>query len=379
MLKMIIVDDEHLILEGLQKLIDWTSVGVEVVGIADNGAAAVDLTLKQQPDIILSDISMPFFSGLQMLETLRKNAVTAEVIFISAYSKFEYAKEALIYGAFDYISKPINEQLLLETVARCAEKIRKMKSIRPRSDEWIQNIQTGNSQYYDQMMRYSPDETDTFESVRHALLKAVKSADTTATATELLRFFSIIYHEDDILDADTVKLHCIELLDFILRELAEYKLQDSLDTPQKALNAKKSITLGANLDDVFRITLGFIDNITLYGKEILAHGSKRLVRLAVGYIHEHYKNDVSLSQTAEALYISAAYLSKIFSAEMGEPFSHYLLKYRIAMAKKLLRGTHLKIYEIVAEVGYNDVAHFSKSFKQITGITPIRYRQMPRE
>lgn len=376
MLKMIIVDDEYIILESLATLIDWKSAGIEVVGTTDNGAAAVDLTLKQCPDIILSDISMPYFSGLEMLETLRKNGVAAEVIFISAYSKFEYAIEALKHGAFDYILKPINEQQLLATVKRCAEKIRKEQDAQTPKEDWAQSTPERPSCCYVRVMGVSLDESDTFESIRQELLKAVKSTGAFMTDGELLRFFAAIHREHDLLDADAVKLRCVELLDFILGELAEYKLQDYLESPQKTLSAKKSITGCTSLDETFDITQALMSSIALYVREILAHSSKRLVSLAAAYIHKNYKSDVTLSQTAESLYISPTYLSKIFSGEMGEPFSHYLLKYRIAMAKKLLRGTHLKIYEIALEVGYHNVAHFSKSFKQITGITPIKYRQM---
>ena len=96
--------------------------------VADNGTATIDLATKQKPDIILSDISMPYISGLEMLETLRKNNINTEIIFITAYGKFEYAQEAIRYGAFDYILKPIDEKLLLSTVSRCAAKIRSEES-----------------------------------------------------------------------------------------------------------------------------------------------------------------------------------------------------------------------------------------------------------
>jgi two-component system response regulator YesN len=106
---MLIVDDEYIILDSLKTLMNWESIGVEVTGTADNGAAAIDMAIKMQPDIILSDISMPYISGLEMLETLRRNKINTEVIFITAYGKFEYAQEAIRYGAFDYILKPIDE------------------------------------------------------------------------------------------------------------------------------------------------------------------------------------------------------------------------------------------------------------------------------
>ena len=100
----------------------------------------------------------------------------------------------------------------------------------------------------------------------------------------------------------------------------------------------------------------------------------RLVRQTVRFIHEHYGESISLPDVAGKLYISPNYLSKIFSAEMKKTFSHYLLEYRIAMAKKLLRETYDKVYEIAERVGYTDVVHFSKVFKQLTGLSPNQYR-----
>jgi len=127
-LKMMIVDDERIILESLETLIDWKSIGIKVVATADNGATAIDLAASFLPDIILSDISMPTMSGLEMLEVLREKEMRVEVIFITAYSKFEYAKQAIKYGAADYLLKPIDETQLLETVSRCADKIRETTS-----------------------------------------------------------------------------------------------------------------------------------------------------------------------------------------------------------------------------------------------------------
>jgi len=146
-LKMIIVDDEVFILNSLETLIDWRSIGVEVVGAADNGTLAIELAVEKQADIILSDISMPNLSGIEMLEIIRKKQMLVEVIFISAHSNFNYAREAIRHGAFEYLLKPIREDVLLESVDRCAKKIRdfrvKSMNFADAADQWAQEPNSG--------------------------------------------------------------------------------------------------------------------------------------------------------------------------------------------------------------------------------------------
>lgn len=378
MLKMIIVDDEFIILESLKKLINWHSIGIEVLGTADNGAAAIDLAFKLQPDIILSDISMPSFSGLEMLETLRKKQIQVEVIFISAYSKFEYAREAIKYGAFDYILKPIKEDQLLDTVSRCAKKIRGY-SEQPRTssnsaEDWGEHLKNGHSVYYDGIANEAPRVYAGFAEVKAAVLGQIKSADTDGISGALLDFFRLIAREGSIFDPDTVRLHCFELVDHILRELEDYQIQDYLNSSRKTFNIKKNIASCTTLDSAFDVTRNLLVNFSNCVKEIQSNSTKRLINAAVDYIHENYHKDITLSQAAQHLYITPTYLSKIFSAEMHEPFSRYLLSHRVKIAKELLRDTRYKVYEVAARVGYTDIVHFSKLFKQITGQTPNQYR-----
>jgi two-component system response regulator YesN len=371
MVKMVIVDDEYIILDSLKNLVDWASVGVEVIGAMDNGAAAVDFVSKHNTDIILSDISMPVFGGLEMLGALRKNNNNIEVIFISAHSKFEYAREALQHGAFDYILKPVNEQQLLETVKRCAEKI--LGKREPPKSVWAESLEAGPSKYYNKLKALQVGLS--FEEAREMLLQSVKGADGAGAEACLNAAFAGVIQEEDIFDSGLIKLKCVELLDYVLRGLEDYRLQDYLGSPKKVLSAKKSINACGTFDDAVEATGNMVANLVLCVKEILAGGSKQLISLAVSYIQGNYQNDITLSQIAEHLYISPAYLSRVFSQEMGTPFTNYLREYRVNAAKKLLKESRLKIYEVASKVGYTDVAHFSKSFKQVTGVTPARYRE----
>lgn len=110
--------------------------------------------------------------------------------------------------------------------------------------------------------------------------------------------------------------------------------------------------------------------------EEVAHqgdGAGRLVRRAAGYIHEHYAEDFSLAAVSRHLGVSKAYLSRVFSQEMGEHFVGYLAKVRMEQAAKLLARSDLKIYEIAERVGYPNPEHFSRTFKKVMGTSPTRY------
>lgn len=120
---LLIIDDEKLIREGLVDYLDWDALGIRVIGTACDGAQAVGLIERHRPDIILSDISMPNMDGTQLIRHLREREIRGEVIFMSAYSEFKYAQSAVRYDAFDYLLKPISEEVLRACMTKCVEKL----------------------------------------------------------------------------------------------------------------------------------------------------------------------------------------------------------------------------------------------------------------
>ena len=117
--KLLIVDDEKLIREGLVTYIDWASLGIEFAGVCATAAEALRRVRETSIDVVLTDIRMPGMDGIELLKKLKEIAPGCEVVFISAYRNFEYARNALRYGAFDYVPKPIEESALYDTMRRC--------------------------------------------------------------------------------------------------------------------------------------------------------------------------------------------------------------------------------------------------------------------
>ncbi len=121
-LKLIIVDDEPILLRGLVETYDWDNLGYEVAGFADSGEKAIDLIRTIVPHIVLSDIRMKQISGLMVMDQIKKDYPDILFIFISAYRDFEYAQKACELGAFTYLSKPFEEECLIETMKSAYKK-----------------------------------------------------------------------------------------------------------------------------------------------------------------------------------------------------------------------------------------------------------------
>lgn len=126
-LRMILVDDENIILRGLKETYDWERMGFEIVGTALDGDIALEMLEEVKPDVIMTDISMKRMSGLELMEEVRKRGVQAEFIVLSAYRDFEYAQAAIENGALRYLIKPLDdeelEQVMGDVYQKCVEKM----------------------------------------------------------------------------------------------------------------------------------------------------------------------------------------------------------------------------------------------------------------
>lgn len=114
MLRVILVDDEPFIVQGLSVLIDWKSYGYEIVGNFANGKQALDYLRNNTVDLIIADIKMPEMNGIELLKAIREEKVSdASYIILSGYSEFYYAQEAMKYNCTGYMLKPIDKEELV--------------------------------------------------------------------------------------------------------------------------------------------------------------------------------------------------------------------------------------------------------------------------
>ncbi len=117
MLRVIIVEDENIIREGLSVTLDWPALQCTLVGTAANGKEGLALIRATKPDIVITDIRMPEMSGLQMAEMAQAEGFQVAFIFLTGYDDFKYVRQALRLRAVDYLLKPIDEEELVNVIS----------------------------------------------------------------------------------------------------------------------------------------------------------------------------------------------------------------------------------------------------------------------
>ena len=237
MYRVVLVDDEALILRGLSTVIPWTEMGCEVVGTATNGQAGLELIRKLKPDILFTDIRMPNMDGLTMLAALGSEFPHMQTAVLTAYRDFDYARQAITLGVCRYLLKPSNLNELKETLRIMVSR---------------------------------------------------------------------------------------------------------LDLPPAAASEAGNFIVNAALD----------------------------------FMRENcMQQHLSLSTVADHVYVSQWHLSKLLNRETGKSFFDLLGSMRIEKSKTLLRTPGMNIQDVAEQTGYTDVAHFSRTFKKLTGQTPGEYRK----
>ena len=154
MLKIFLVEDEFVVREGIKKNIDWSANGYDFCGEASDGELALPMIQKLKPDIVITDIKMPFMDGLELSRLIKKEFPWMEIIILSGYEDFKYAKEGIKIGVAEYLTKPISGNELLEEVEALAEKIEEKRREREISEQYQKEMQENFLQERKNLFQY---------------------------------------------------------------------------------------------------------------------------------------------------------------------------------------------------------------------------------
>ncbi len=132
MYKVVIVEDEEIIRKGLIYSINWLEQGFAIVGEASNGKMGVELIKSLSPDVVITDLKMPYLSGLEMLAELQNDpSLDFKSIVLTSYSDFEFARQSISLGVFEYLLKPIDNDQLREVLSKLDTLLKQKNSITP--------------------------------------------------------------------------------------------------------------------------------------------------------------------------------------------------------------------------------------------------------
>ncbi|KWX76129.1 hypothetical protein AMQ83_36165 [Paenibacillus riograndensis] len=384
----LIVDDEPLILKSLQTSVDWSSMDCEVIGIAEDGEEALERMQIRMPDIVLTDIAMPGMNGIELLERMNRWSKRPEVIILSGYSDFEYARKGLQYRVFDYILKPIDPSELEACICKMINWFREKEKIRHASMK---------QHLYDAMMgsRFESGLCRSTSMYQAAIILADESTDMRLSKWEgevltRERFRKFVYSTSKRYVA---VVFYIEGEENDFAELAEAELQnlDSLLGDDNLIAAGSVVRELTELRKSYEEAVDILDLLlTLNPAETSKHrvwmihevakslsGRKtpaKQIGAALAYMNEHYREDLAIDQVAMYAGMSTSHFSALLKQMTGSTFLEHMTELRIHQACMLLSGTNMKTYEIANHVGYTDQRYFSQVFKRKMNMTPSEYR-----
>ncbi len=125
--------------EGIRDRIDWKAEDIDFVGEASDGEMAIPQIMEKKPDILITDIKMPFVDGLMLSEVVKKNLPDTKIMILSGYDEFEYARRAVSLGVTEYLLKPISPKKLLESIRKVRDKVIEERSQKEYVSKLIEN------------------------------------------------------------------------------------------------------------------------------------------------------------------------------------------------------------------------------------------------
>lgn len=167
-IKVFLVEDEMVIRRGIKNSIDWEKEGYIFCGEASDGELAYPMIIKEKPDILITDIRMPFMDGLELCKLVKKELPNIKILILSGYDEFDYAKEAIRLGVTEYLLKPIFSGKLLEALNGMSESIRREKEdkdlVRKYMEEMRENTEHEKQKFFEQMIAGNLSMADALET-----------------------------------------------------------------------------------------------------------------------------------------------------------------------------------------------------------------------
>ncbi len=411
MTKVFLVDDEIVIREGIRNSFPWKETEYQLVGEAPDGEIALPMIRDTRPDILITDIRMPFMDGLELCRIVRRQMPWIGIVILSGYDEFEYARQGIQLGVRQYLLKPITAEELRQVLDQVNADLAVERMDRERSESLRARMEGGNLFVKEKLLStlYSEDaaESDADNVVsqlrgmgvlltanRYVVIDA--AFQPTSPGLEALMELSelsggiahvtgsraggrVLVLGDSDSDAEerayAFAASCVTELERCGCSRIRMGIGETVDAPSGILKSMKSArhirhVLG-DQEDERALVVGVRD----FGEAGDGGSAHAVAARAKLYISQHFTDsNLMLQDVARAVGMSESRLSTVFSQESGKTFTEYLTGLRLAKAKELLIETDRRSSQIALDSGYNDAHYFSYLFKKNTGMTPGEYR-----
>ena len=424
MYRVLLVDDEYMITEGLKVLIPFEKWNMEVVSTANDAETALAYIKDNPVDLVITDVNMPGMNGLQMIEQMKNSLPNAAFIILSGYQEFEYVKTALNLQVADYLVKPVDK---VELAAILEKLEREFDRSSNNQLELIFKEETSEDEIatylksFDSVWLGAAAQEKGLVSVPYSILGQTGYLFLSSQKEESLYLEEFISPYKQGLQAfklnlekglfyGTVSLQETNPLFSYYEPMYRVIIQGNIGQILDELDLLKDIVL-QNTPEVSitkQLFIQFImdvyhlfqhlkpDDMTTIIKKIestntfadlLAYMKDQLSDLFAQYrmnenvanvlevIGRDYQKDLSLKDISKELYINPVYLGQLIKRETNSTFAELLNKQRIKAAQQLLLAKNDSIEDVCYAVGYSNVGYFYKVFRKLCGKSPKAYRK----
>ncbi|MBS4905093.1 MAG: response regulator [Subdoligranulum variabile] len=415
MMRVLIVDDEPLVLLGLQSMMDWEAHGYQICGTARNGKLALDKILQVAPDIVITDIKMPVMDGLALARACHQKGLLPVFVMLTSYEEFSYVREALGLGTVDYLIKmELSESTLLSALKKASEKVQTEQTLRSRD---VSALKRSVLNYRDRLLNrlYAAaiSTEDKLDEQLHILnihwqadAYVLASCDFVLSNPDLspedlvpINFSTVRMMEDTfnkhlpcfvsaidlqhcVCCFSLTKEQCSNLESYLTPELervsrivSQYFSVRTLWVVSAPTSDRLSLSQRYAENDLLRPMLCAETPILFSPPDEPLDPRTQTVACIQQYIQTHLDQRLSLNDIASVFNFSPKYISMLFAKYGDSGFVEYVTEMRITAAKEMLATGNYKIYEIASKLGFESADYFSRVFKRVTGLSPRSYQQ----
>lgn len=419
-MKIVLVDDESIVLRGISTVIKRSNHDWDVIAECNSGEEAIPVIEQLCPDVVITDIRMYNISGIDLAEKIRNMEKDILVILLTGYAEFDYAQKAIKLNIFDYLLKPTRYNDIIECLSRAELFLRERREKQSFQNNLVKKLNENKIMLREKFLR---DVINGLLPVSVNILQRSMEYEIDFKRFIVLNMNYESLNKDFGTNSDDVLLLDFGVKNIFTEIVAEAgKVLLLTESIQNFIAIVETVSLGEdwqqyirnlsvrtanNLWEKFevRIHIGGSEARTeleelfdcynqacyaldkakknddpfLYFQdlkyELSQNSFSKSISGTLEYIDKNYQNDISLKEVSEAVYLNAWYLSDLFKREVGMTFSQYIRDKRIEKSKELLKDKSLKLYEVAYQVGIKEQGYFSSLFKKVTGITPKSYRE----
>lgn len=414
MYRILLADDEPIILSGLQSMLKWEQFDCTVAGTARNGKQALDFIEQNRPNIVICDINMPILTGLELLSRCAERFPEVVFIMLTNHEEFDMARESLRYRAVDYLLKiDLDEHKLAQSMRLAIAECEKRQAL-------------ARAEAPGQGTDLSPSDL-ILKHVTALLTGAEEDADAAVTGLEKRGAANRCVFAEVLMDPG----HIPNIAAFTTEErdrLFDFHYKLAEDVAQKLFfgvsyvltpfkpgqllfflwNLESAELLGrfqskltSALGDISQMQISLLSTEILSGAALkearlqlvslrsefgvsprpVIHYSQSMaktdyVEAAKRYVESHILERVSVQDVAAAIGITPNYLSSLFKRQLGQNFMDYVNATKIKHACTLLKNNKHLVYEVSHMLGYDNAYYFTKVFKRYMKVTPTEYQAL---